>query len=118
MDALASEFEVTRQGNGEVTMLALAGELDMSTTPVLDEVLEGLDRSGAVILDLGELTFIDSHGLHALFGFAATHDLILARPHPHIARVLLLTKSDRVMRIEDTLEAALAIRNGHPPRGG
>ena len=112
MDTPVSELEVTRQGNGEVAVLALAGELDMATTQLLDQALDGVGREVAVILDLGDLTFIDSHGLHALFAFAATHDLILVRPHPHIARVLSLTKSERVLRIEETLEAALATGDG------
>ena len=109
----ATALAVTNQGDGEVTILSLAGELDLSTTPLLDESLNRLDRRGPVVLDLGELTFIDSHGLRALFGYAARQELIVARPHPHVARVLSLTKSDRVMRIEDTLEAALP-----RPQGG
>lgn len=113
-----SALEVTRQGNGDATMLALAGELDMATTPLLDEALERLDRRHAVILDLSDLTFIDSHGLRALFGHATTLELILARPHPHIARVLSLTKSDRLMRVEDTLDAALGNGNGSRRHGG
>lgn len=107
-----SELQVTPQGNGEVAMLTLAGELDMATAPLLSEALDGLDGGSAVILDLGEVTFVDSHGLRAIFGYAATHELILARPHPHIVRVLSLTKSERVLRIEETLEAALANGNG------
>ena len=118
MDAPASELEVTRQGNGEVAMLVLAGELDMATTPLLDEALDRLDTRGTVILDLCDLTFIDSHGLHALFGFAATHDLIIARPHPHVARVLSLTRSERMLRIEETLGAALATGDGSRRQGG
>jgi anti-sigma B factor antagonist len=114
----ASELQVTAQGDREVTMLALAGELDMATTPLLDEALDRLDTRRTVILDLCDLTFIDSHGLHTLFGFAATHDVILARPHPHIARVLSLTKSERVLRIEETLDAALATGNGSRHQGG
>src|SRR5262245_23480655 len=107
-----SELEVTSHENGEVTVLALAGELDMSTTSLLDEALDGLDSQRAIVLDLARLTFIDSHGLRAIFGHAATRELILARPHPHVARVLALTSSDRVLRIEDTLETALATSDG------
>ena len=104
----ASELQVTSRVKGEVTLLALAGELDMATTPLLSEALEGVDGKGAVILDLADVTFVDSHGLRAIFGYAVAHELVLARPHPHIARVLSLTKSERLLRIEETLEAALA----------
>ena len=110
--AAASELEVTSRRDGAFTVVALAGELDMSTTSVLEEALKDLDRPGAIVLDLADLTFVDSHGLRAIFGYAATRELVLVRPHPHVARVLALTRSDRVLRIEDTLETALATSNG------
>lgn len=110
--AAASELEVTSRRDGAFTVVALAGELDMSTTSVLEEALKDLDRPGAIVLDLADLTFVDSHGLRAIFGYAATRELTLVRPHPHVARVLALTRSDRVLRIEDTLETALATSNG------
>lgn len=40
------------------------GELDLATTPQLQRVLD--DLSGAVVLDLRELSFIDCTGLHLL----------------------------------------------------
>jgi anti-sigma B factor antagonist len=104
---LSGELQLTRQEDGPVTVLALAGELDLATTPQLDQALEEVNGRGTIVLDLDDLTFIDSHGLHAIFRRALTHDLIVARPPPNIARVLALTKGDRILRIEDTLEAAL-----------
>jgi anti-anti-sigma factor len=48
-------------------VIRLAGELDMSTVPELDPVLEAAaERGGAVLVDLTELTFMDSTGIHAL----------------------------------------------------
>jgi anti-anti-sigma factor len=104
---LPCEFSVTRQAHGTVTVLVVVGELDMATTPLLEEALDDLERDAAVVLDLGDLTFIDSHGLHAIFGCARKQDLILARPQPNIIRLLELTKGERVLRIENTLEDAL-----------
>ena len=101
------ELHVTRLARGRVTVLIVVGELDMATTPLLEEALDGLVGDEAVVLDLGELTFIDSHGLHAIFGRARTRNLILARPQPNIARLLALTKGERVLCIQDTLEDAL-----------
>ena len=48
------------------TGLSLAGELDLHTAPQLNEAFAGLEKNGQVTLDLSELTFIDSSGLHAI----------------------------------------------------
>ena len=103
----SGEFQVTRQDLGRVTVLTLAGELDMATTPLLREALDGLDGECSVVLDVGDLTFLDSNGLHAIFSRAATHDLALARPHPNILRLLEVLEGERVLPIHTTLEAAL-----------
>ena len=46
--------------------LALAGELDMASARVLREAFETLPGTGPATLDLAELTFIDSSGLHEI----------------------------------------------------
>ena len=110
MDApqlVSGEFQVIRELHGSVRVLVLAGELDMATTPLLSETLDGLARNGPVVLDLGELTFVDSHGLHTIFASAETLDLRLARPRPNVARLLKLTGGGRMVRIHETLEEAL-----------
>ena len=103
----SGEFQVIREMYGTIRVFVLAGELDMATTPLLSETLDGLARNGPVVLDLGELTFVDSHGLHTIFASAETLDLSLARPQPNVARLLALTGGGRLVRIHDTLEGAL-----------
>ena len=45
----------------------LTGELDLSTAPELERTLQQAEaRAPVVVLDLRELTFIDSSGLHAI----------------------------------------------------
>lgn len=53
-----------------VTTIALSGELDMATVPILNDQLTALEQDGAkaILLDLRDLSFIDSSGLHALLG--------------------------------------------------
>ncbi|MFO8059608.1 MAG: STAS domain-containing protein [Bacillota bacterium] len=56
--------------HGRCMVVRLIGEFDLSTAPefrrvVDDECMENLDR---LIVDLGEVTFIDSSGLGALLG--------------------------------------------------
>jgi anti-sigma B factor antagonist len=47
--------------------VALEGELDMATVPVLEEHLVTIehDSTRALVLDLRDLKFVDSSGLHA-----------------------------------------------------
>jgi anti-sigma B factor antagonist len=46
--------------------MALSGELDMSTAPILREELAQVEDSGtlAIVLDRRDVTFIDSSGLN------------------------------------------------------
>lgn len=43
--------------------LAVTGELDIATAPSVEDALAGLQDHGTVIVDLGELTFIDVTGV-------------------------------------------------------
>jgi anti-sigma B factor antagonist len=49
-------------------ILSLEGELDMATTELLQQALEGVDvdRETMVVLDLQQLQFIDSTGLRSV----------------------------------------------------
>jgi anti-anti-sigma factor len=51
--------------NGVVT-IALSGDLDLATAPILSEKLAPFEANGVstIILDLRDLTFIDSTGMH------------------------------------------------------
>jgi len=64
MEAL--EITVLDDGAG----LRLAGDLDRHTAPRLSEAFAGMIRNGEVKLDVSELTFIDSSGLHAIVACA------------------------------------------------
>jgi anti-anti-sigma factor len=52
---------------GEHT-LVLSGELDLASRPLFDKALRCVEqrRISALVLDLGELTFMDSTGLHGV----------------------------------------------------
>jgi anti-anti-sigma factor len=73
-----------------VTGFRLVGELDLSSAPALADALGELDIDGPVVLDLQELTFLDSSGIHAILTHAVTREgrLVLANPSPEIVRTL------------------------------
>jgi anti-anti-sigma factor len=60
-------FEIRERKDREQLRLTLCGELDFASTRTLDDYLTRLRaKKRAVRLDLSELEFIDSTGLHLL----------------------------------------------------
>lgn len=57
-------------------VLAVHGELDISTSPLLDEALTRALATAAarVVVDLGAVSFMDSTALHVLIRHARTED--------------------------------------------
>ena len=85
-------------------MLVLRGELDLSTVPVVDGELLEPRRPPSDRLDLRELEFIDSTGLHMLIqadkrARASGGRVMIVQGTPQVRRVLELT------RIAEHLEA-------------
>jgi anti-sigma B factor antagonist len=99
---------------GTVTVVTLAGDIDLHTAPELRKELEELrEGSGpqAVVLDLSEVSFLDSSALGALVTaqrefVAAGGGLRMACPQPHAQKVFRITRLAEVIPIFDTVEAA------------
>jgi anti-anti-sigma factor len=68
-----SSFGIQDDRRNGVARLALRGELDLATAPKLEGHLEQVEQDGvrAVVLDLRDLTFVDSTGLHAFLRHGA-----------------------------------------------
>jgi anti-sigma B factor antagonist len=97
-------FSIDERTRGDGAELALSGDLDMSATFVLEPVLDRVlaDAPGELVLDLGEVPFLDSSGLGLLI---ATHeraeragvDLAIASAGPEIQRVFQVAGLDGVL---------------------
>jgi anti-anti-sigma factor len=79
-------------------VVTLRGELDVSSKEGLAEQLIGPPGS-LVVLDLCQLTFIDSSGLGAIHAARRTAiegggNLLVSRPNPTVSRVLEITGLD------------------------
>ena len=79
------------------TVLALHGELDLSTQHLLASALASVDETVArIVLDFSDLTFIDCgnigliHQWRILAGLRGTY-LELRNPNPHMLRIFELT---------------------------
>jgi anti-sigma B factor antagonist len=99
-------FEVTTRTADGVATVALEGELDIATAPMLDATLAKLERNGTgtLLLDLGRVRFIDSTGLRSLLGArrraeAAGRRLRLANLPVAVERVFDATGVRRIFDI-------------------
>jgi anti-sigma B factor antagonist len=63
-------FGVTESASGADTVVSVSGEVDVATAPALRDCLgQVIERdSGVVVVDLLQVTFIDSTGLGVLIG--------------------------------------------------
>jgi anti-sigma B factor antagonist len=103
-------FSLSRSTRGTAEVVSLAGELDMAHAPSVAETLDALaDDERPVIVDLTELSFIDSSGIHAILRPRPQQGtVLLVCPPGNIQRVLSVTKIDRVLPVYETLDQALA----------
>lgn len=61
------QFDIAVEQREGVVVVRPKGDLDIATTPLLDEILGDLAAQGAsAVLDLAETDFIDSSGLQTI----------------------------------------------------
>jgi anti-anti-sigma factor len=97
----------------QVTVLEVAGELDLWTAPTLCERIEQcLDRP--LLVDLSHLQFCDSTGLRALHGAAQEARVLRARlvllapEQPGAAQAFRIAGAPEFLPLAEDLESALA----------
>lgn len=87
------------------TVLAVAGEIDTQTTDELRVAVDDLDVAHrTLVLDLHGVEFVDSSGLGALLGIKKQQEraggrLLLTRLSPPVARIIEITRMDRVFEV-------------------
>ena len=74
-------------------LLHLSGELDLRSAPALTTALEGLIRRGGTIgLDLANLTYMDSTGIHVILNtvqlLGDRGHVVLYNPSPIVRRLV------------------------------
>lgn len=99
------ELKIDVQHEGDDAVVVLAGELDINTSPDLQDALAPLcDAPRTVAVDLSGLEFIDSTGLAALLGaHKALNDqggtLELRHPSKMVVGLVQITGLDDVFEI-------------------
>src|SRR5690349_2198362 len=110
------DLQLSARAGRACTIVQVSGEIDMDTSPRLQDVLrEVADGGGArqVVLDFAEVTFMDSTGLGLLVVWLKTLQdkggrLCLAAVQDPVRTVLVLSAVDQVVDLYDTVEAAEA----------
>ena len=108
------ELSVSRLSVGDVSVVAVSGEVDVYSAPSLKASLAELLQSGVttVVVDLSGVGFLDSTGLGALVeARSATTEaggsLPLVCAHERILKLFTITGLDGVFSIHPTVEAAV-----------
>ena len=109
--------EVDRRSG--VASIALRGELDLGTVQILEIALAPIETDGfsAIVLDLRELGFIDSSGLHAVFRAAQRAEasgkrLILMGARPSARRVFELTGTEHLLNDQAAMGVLRRVHGG------
>jgi anti-sigma B factor antagonist len=110
-------------GVGDAPGVAVRGEVDINTADALEEAIETaiVESVGAFVIDLSELEFIDSSGLHVLLrarGLLGREDRALAVvcPHGPVRRVFELSGMSELFALYGSREEASAALVPAPPR--
>lgn len=109
---MQSNFRVEVRNENGAPMLSIQGELDLATSPVLEEELEKVaaNRPALAIIDLRELAFMDSTGLSVLIrahqrALEDGHRLAIVNGSRQVRRLLSLTGvADRLTVVEEPEE--------------
>jgi anti-anti-sigma factor len=106
----AGDFDVRSETLPDgARIVRVSGELDLATTPLLEETLA--DASGdRLVIDLSGCTFLDSAGIRTLVATARDRSgarrLRVVTADPGIVRLLEITGVDTLIHVHPTIDAA------------
>lgn len=108
-------LRVTAEPLEDALLVRAAGEVDVSTIPVLRTELETARQEAVtVLLDLSEITFMDSSGLHLLLDLSqasAVSDwaFFIVRPSKAVQRLIEISgTADLLALVDSTRQRILA----------
>jgi anti-sigma B factor antagonist len=107
MDLGGPLFTATVTSEGETRLVVFSGELDLAGVErARAAIAEAEDGVGMIVLDLSQLTFLDSTGLEVVLRAARRADeagrrLVVRKPSPYVKRLFELTAIDQSLDIVD-----------------
>jgi anti-sigma B factor antagonist len=109
------DLSLNTRTQGEHTVLAVSGEVDVYTAPALRDRITDLLDAGQhlLIVDLGSVEFLDSTGLGVLVaGLNRAREvggsLTLVCPQERVLKLFRITGLDEVFAVHNTVDEALA----------
>jgi anti-anti-sigma factor len=98
-------FEIQAERDGDTYVVRLHGELDLAGCELTEQALLAAEASDAttILVDIDELTFVDSHGLRILLRAHRRDEesgagrLRVTRASGHVAELLRLTAIDQTL---------------------
>lgn len=106
--------EVIRRQDGDATIVEISGEVDLSwSSQIRSKILAALNDGGAVYVDLGDVSYIDSSGIATLVEGLQTakgsqQRFVLVNVSSAVKNVLKLARLDKVFPIAEDVAAARA----------
>ena len=105
MTALEGDvFTLAVSALGPCRVLTVRGELDEVAAPILDETIEE-EASAPMIVDLSDVEFICSAGIHVLLKPRRDRPAIVCPPG-NVARVLGIVRAEKTTHVYEDLESA------------
>jgi anti-sigma B factor antagonist len=108
-------FAVEHRVEKDVTVVTISGEIDVFTSPRLREMLLDIVNSGGLylVVDLTEVTFLDSTGLGVLVGIyhrlrARDGSMSFTGINDRVRKVFHITQLTKIFVLHPSLEDALA----------
>ena len=108
-----STLEIDQRREGALSVVALRGEIDMKTSPRLREVFLGLTTAvtGRVVVDLGQVPYMDSSGIGTLVEFKRKAErrgakVILASVQARVRSLFEITNLDKFFAMVDSVADA------------
>jgi len=104
-------LEINIEENEDYTLIQPSGELDAYTVGTFREALARLAEQGDLLIDLSQVSFMDSAGLGALIGGIrlsreTENAVAVACNKPQLVRLLHTTGFDRIVPVSDSVEEA------------
>lgn len=122
-DDAAVRFSVARP-RGDVTLLTVGGEIDLSTAPVLrDRLTRYCDGAGTLVVDLTPVTFLAAAGLRVLLDAQCAADrsplrlVWITRARP-VDRAIEIGGAGAELRRVRSLATVLALPERSEPAAG
>lgn len=115
-------FAISRRDAGEGALVAPRGDLDLATVEVLDTALRRAEETHElVVLDLRQVPFMDSSGLHALIAAdlrmrGRGGRLAIVQGGDQIRRLLELTGADKQLEVVGDPAEVLSDPSDSPAR--